>query len=378
MTYYVILRRASWYGPPFDDDQFVNETITNLLYKYPKQFDIGLIDIIQPPNTFYPNFTESIKPDHIFNDTVDRIRWRKKQNYDISYLMNYASNRGKYYLQLEDDILCQHNFISEILKHVNKMNLENDRWSMIEFSELGFIGKLFRTRDLPLFLNMFLIFSDFKPIDLIHNYVFDIMACDPSKSFKICRPNFDKVKVVIKPALFQHVGLKSSLKGKIQKLKDKKFVEKIPVIKHLNPPATIRTSFKFYRGHSFEKLYIGNDYSWAFESSGNNHHITINFDSKFILKSYIIKSGSSLHADDIIPVNTTLEIKPSENLPNNLSPDITVTKDNYLVVDRLNDNSGNLIGNIDKSLWLSIDSLRLNVSSYSGDKWILIYEFGLF
>jgi alpha-1,3-mannosylglycoprotein beta-1,4-N-acetylglucosaminyltransferase A/B len=62
------------------------------------------------------------------------------------------------------------------------LSQDQNKWKMIEFSELGFIGKLFRCSDLPMFMHMFLLYSFNKPIDLIHNIVFDALVCDPAKS----------------------------------------------------------------------------------------------------------------------------------------------------------------------------------------------------
>ncbi|RNA16470.1 alpha-1-3-mannosyl-glyco 4-beta-N-acetylglucosaminyltransferase MGAT4D isoform X1 [Brachionus plicatilis] len=363
-----------------EDSQFVNETVERILTNYKKNVDSGLLDIIQPAKIFYPSFNEAVKRDYVFNDSAQRIRWRKKQNYDVSYLMNYAKERGIYYLQLEDDILCQYNFVSEIFKFVQKSNNDLDsRWKMIEFSPLGFIGKLFRTKDLTIFINMFLWFSDYKPLDLIHNYVFDIIACDPSKNIKLCKPNLQKVKIVYKPSLFQHVGLQSSLKGKIQKLKDKKFVHKIPIKKHLNPDATLSTSFKFYQGHTFSKLYFGIDYCWINEGAGRDN-ITINFKEKFLLKGYVIKSGASLHPDDKIPINSSLEIRLSDKINHEelKSKNLFPTKDDYFEVDRIQNDSGEMVRNLNQTLWFNINSLRLRVPNFTADKWILIYEFGIF
>ncbi len=59
---------------------------------------------------------------------------------------------------------------------------QQSNWKMIEFSELGFIGKLFRCSDLPMFMHMFLLYSFVKPVDLIHNIVFEALSCDPGKS----------------------------------------------------------------------------------------------------------------------------------------------------------------------------------------------------
>lgn len=83
-----------------DDSKFVNETIDKLLREYKKHVDSGLLDVIQPASAFYPNLDESVKRDFVYNDSVQRIRWRKKQIYDVSYLMNYAKERGIFYLHV--------------------------------------------------------------------------------------------------------------------------------------------------------------------------------------------------------------------------------------------------------------------------------------
>lgn len=84
-----------------DDDRFVNETIDKLFSNYKRHLYSGLLDIIQPAKIFYPNLNvESKNRDFVFNDSAQRIKWRKKQNYDVSYLMNYAKDRGVYYLQV--------------------------------------------------------------------------------------------------------------------------------------------------------------------------------------------------------------------------------------------------------------------------------------
>ncbi len=64
------------------------------------QINEGLIDIVAPFPYYYPNFNESKIQDDIFHDSMDRITWRTKQNYDISYLMNYCYKKSQYYLQV--------------------------------------------------------------------------------------------------------------------------------------------------------------------------------------------------------------------------------------------------------------------------------------
>lgn len=55
------------------------------------------------------------------------------------------------------------------------------------------------------------------------------------------------------PSLFQHIGTTSSLKGKIQNLKDTQFGEITTFYPHKdNPPAAIKTQMKSYGGYTLE------------------------------------------------------------------------------------------------------------------------------
>lgn len=52
------------------------------------------------PAFFYPDIQGQDLNDFVFKDKPERIKWRIKQNYDISYLMAYSKDKGKYYLQV--------------------------------------------------------------------------------------------------------------------------------------------------------------------------------------------------------------------------------------------------------------------------------------
>jgi len=135
-----------------EDQSFVQNTIENINKAFKFEADSGLLEIIVPPAEFYPDLTR-IEPDKVFQDSKERVKWRTKQNYDFSYLMTYCQKRGIYYLQLEDDVVSKSGFFT-IMKNFIK-NQKNDQWMMIEFSQLGFIGKLFKCHDLPMFVNFF-------------------------------------------------------------------------------------------------------------------------------------------------------------------------------------------------------------------------------
>lgn len=147
----------------------------------------------------------------------------------------------------------------------------------------------------------------------------------------------------------------------------------------MNPEAIVTTSFKFYQGHTFNKLYFGLDYCWINEGSRQDH-ITIQFKDKFLLKGYIIRSGASLHPEDKIPFNSTLEVKIFDKIKQEELESKKLykkTEDGYFEIEKINE-SGDLSANFNQSFWYEIISLRLKIPMFTTDKWILIYEFGIF
>lgn len=52
---------------------------------------------------------------------------------------------------------------------------------MLEFSYLGFIGKLFKSTDLPLVVEFFLMFYKDKPIDWLLDHLLSVKVCNPEK-----------------------------------------------------------------------------------------------------------------------------------------------------------------------------------------------------
>ena len=83
-----------------DDLNYIRNTIKILHDNFASEIDEGTIDIVAPQAEYYPKFEEFNIKDAIFNDSLERIRWRTKQNYDIAYLMNYCYTKSEYYLQV--------------------------------------------------------------------------------------------------------------------------------------------------------------------------------------------------------------------------------------------------------------------------------------
>ena len=52
----------------------------------------------------------------------------------------------------------------------------------MEFSYLGFIGKLFKCSDLSKFVNFFLMFASDKPVDWLYESLLEAKICHPEKT----------------------------------------------------------------------------------------------------------------------------------------------------------------------------------------------------
>jgi len=185
--------------------------------KFSEHLQSGLLEIISPPPQFYPDLT---RLEETLGDSMDRVRWRSKQLLDFTFLMMYAMRRGTYYVQLEDDVITKRGFVSTMNQFALKMTAENKPWFIIDFCSLGFIGKMFKTVDLPLLSQFLLMFYKDKPVDWLLIDLLRAKMCRPLENSKNCLRD---VWIQHSSSLFQHMGTHSSLSGKLQLLKDKKF-----------------------------------------------------------------------------------------------------------------------------------------------------------
>ena len=60
------------------------------------------------------------------------------------------------------------------------------KWIVIEFSKLGFIGKLFKILDISLFIEFFIAFYNDKPVDWLLSDVISTKVCTPEMDAKAC------------------------------------------------------------------------------------------------------------------------------------------------------------------------------------------------
>lgn len=106
--------------------------------RFDVEIESGLIDIISPPASYYPDF-DKLTP--TLSDSIERVKWRSKQSLDFAFLMMYSFPKGMFYVQLEDDILAKPNFLS-IMKSTALRKIANkEPWFVLDFCQLGFIGR---------------------------------------------------------------------------------------------------------------------------------------------------------------------------------------------------------------------------------------------
>uniref|UniRef100_A0A3Q0T7D8 Zgc:154054 n=1 Tax=Amphilophus citrinellus TaxID=61819 RepID=A0A3Q0T7D8_AMPCI len=334
------------------NSDYVNSVLT--LYSFPKEVQSGLLEVISPSQYYYPDFT-TLK--ETFGDSKERVKWRTKQNLDFSFLMLYAQDKGIFYVQLEDDVVAKSSYYDDMKAYATKE--DSKPWLYLEFSQLGFIGKMFRTRDLPMIAEFFLMFHRDKPIDWLLDHILWVKACNPERDGKHCEQQKATLKQRYKPSLFQHVGLHSSLPGKLQHLKDKDFGKQTLHKAHNNPTAEVRSSLKHYQEHSLERAYKGQDFFWAI-TPVEGDYILFNF------FQYLFRSGNIETSGDKL-FNTTVELHCHLCFYTH-----THTHTNYCCVFPGEFENGVAEGEIDAALQ-PVSALRLVIHSDS-DVWALLSE----
>ncbi|XP_019630460.1 PREDICTED: alpha-1,3-mannosyl-glycoprotein 4-beta-N-acetylglucosaminyltransferase C-like [Branchiostoma belcheri] len=291
----------------FDTD-YNQKLSTELSQKYSLHLNSGLMQVIQAPRSFYPSL-DNLKTK--FKDSPERVRWRSKQCVDYAYLFQHCRNLSEYYMQLEDDVISAQNFLTGIKEYLERM--KSSDWTVLEFSGLGFIGKLFRSSDLQRLADLIMLFYQESPVDVLFFSFLHIVQASGKK-------------FIHQPSLFQHVGLHSSLAGKIQKLTDKGFVGSTTPQRTYtdsdNPPAAVSANMTAYREFKPQLAYgpeMG--YFWA-EAPKVGQVFVVLFEKPARLSRIVIETGSEEHPKDILEKGT-LEVSPrllsvneQDNTPN--------------------------------------------------------------
>ena len=197
-------------------------------------------------------------------------------------------------------MLVASDFIKDIKTFVSKQDSKNTIWFTIEFSTLGFIGKLFHSRDLPIIKEYLLMFKEEQPCDMLINHLKRVMV------------QTKDIRSYV--SLFQHVGKISSLNNKTQRLTDrrfkdsktfkrKKYIDNVnlkrmaPKIKFQkrfskpNPDAKITTTMETYKDYKPENAYlIESTFFWA-KDPRNGDYVEIKLTKLTNITGIAIRTG---------------------------------------------------------------------------------------
>ncbi|XP_051961894.1 alpha-1,3-mannosyl-glycoprotein 4-beta-N-acetylglucosaminyltransferase C [Xyrauchen texanus] len=251
------------------DVYWIKQTLQTITNEFSSQLSKGQLLVIHAIQECYPPLT-GLKTN--FNDAPDRVTFRSKQNVDYAFLLHFSSNLSQYYIMLEDDVRCSKNFVSSLREHIRSMS--TTKWVTLEFSKLGYIGKLYQSRDLPSLARFLYNFYQEMPCDFLLSHFRTLLMQD-----KVIR---------FQPSLFQHMGTYSSFKAMQNHLKDEDFVEEIAD----NPPADISTNIEFFMTYTPDKAYSqGLEYFWGKSPISSGNYFLLTFHNPVLISHIHIKTG---------------------------------------------------------------------------------------
>ncbi|CAH1256767.1 MGAT4C [Branchiostoma lanceolatum] len=275
-----------------DFDSYYNKMLSLEIYRnYSQHLENGFMQVVQAPISFYPQL-EGLKQN--FNDAKDRVKWRSKQCVDYAFLFSYCRDLSEFYLQLEDDVVSSENYLTTIRTF---MTAQTAAWSMLEFSELGFIGKLLRSSDLQRLADFLLLFYEEMPNDFLIRHFLKLLP--------------HRETFVRRPSLFQHIGKHSSLVGKEQNLVDAFYVAtlKRKYNDSDNPPAAVSTNMAAFGEYKPQLAYSTEPGFFWVEAPKSGQAFFVVFENSTRLSRIVIETGSEEHPKDVLEKGT-LEASP--------------------------------------------------------------------
>lgn len=318
--------RIAVYAAEPSDSAFVEAVRRDVAEHFAKEMQEGLIAVLRPSAQDYPPFENLIEK---YNDSRERIRWRAKQCIDYAVVMERMHRCADYFLQLEDDVLTTHGYVTAIRMFVEWLRTCQPRqmfqtkcdpnWIVLQFSTLGAIGILFRDDDLRKVAMFYRSMYDEQPVDWLNDRLLSIRSQD--------------VHITFSPPIFQHIGIHSSLRGKTQTLVERAFRQQMPgafaaQYKAMmegtagavrvdgedpelisasdtgNPRATITTTLETHRG-SAERCYYLRDELWWVTAPSANAFLMFTFQQPLHVEHVHVATGTDAVPTDILQVRGT-------------------------------------------------------------------------
>lgn len=253
------------------DLNWIQKMLTSINNLFHKRLVQGQLLVIHAVEENYPPLT-GLKRN--FNDAPNRVTFRSKQNVDYSFLVDFSARLSSYYIMLEDDVSCSKGFFSSIRGHIRSTG--SSSWVTLEFSKLGYIGKLYHSRDLPRLAHFLFLFYQEMPCDFLLSHFRTLLMQD-----KVIR---------FRPSLFQHMGTYSSFQGTYNRLKDDDFHDN-PAD---NPPATVYTDIEVFKSYNPDEAYSqGTNYFWGKTPINVGNFFLVVFEKPVALSRMVIQTGQN-------------------------------------------------------------------------------------
>lgn len=158
------------------DLPWLKETIAQISRLFSPQILAGRLLLIHAPSEAYPAVDST-------RSEAKRGEFYSKQNVDHAFLMSFATNLSTYFLLIEESVFCSPNFVTQI--HSKVATMKSSQWVILEFSDIGFLGKLFHSKDLPFLAQFLLLFHQEYPLDKLIRHFRTLMSQETSI---LCRP----------------------------------------------------------------------------------------------------------------------------------------------------------------------------------------------
>ena len=334
------------------DVGFRNKVKNDLLNRFRPEVENGLVQAVVAPIGYYPSMKNLPL---LYGDSLPRVVWRSKQSLDYSFLYFHCADLGQYFLQLEDDVLTEDNYLPKIKSFINS---RTNKWSTLEFGARGFIGMMYEAKNLESLakycrMNFFLM-----PVDWLFRVYNDIWLYGNEKGN------------VRRPPLFKHIGTFSSLDGQVRKLEDIAGGAVLAANPRVhkdasNPKAIVDSSITEYvPNYPIDKAYVGGNFWGKKITTGD--YIRLTFDKPTLLKRFVVISGSPTYPSDALE-NSEVFISAA---PSGICE---TYRSVFKAIDKPTVDTGVLdIGHPIKCVKLMIDSIRKD--DHGRPRWLVIRE----
>ncbi|KAL0614493.1 Alpha-1,3-mannosyl-glycoprotein 4-beta-N-acetylglucosaminyltransferase B [Plecturocebus cupreus] len=273
------------------DPQYTSAVTENIKALFPTEIHSGLLEVISPSSHFY---SES------FGDPKERVRWRTKQNLDYCFLVMYVQPKGIYYLQLEDYIVAKPNYLSTMKNFTLQQPSED--WMILDSSQLGFIGKMFKSLNLSLIVEFILTLYRDKPIDWLLGHILWVKVCNPGTDEK---PTVTGRKPSCGYASSPHTGWQDP------ETEGQGLWKAGTVGGACEPTSRGKHKPEDVPALLLEKAYLREDFFWAVTPAAGDF-TGFRLFQPFQLEQFFILSGNTEHPEDKL-FNTSVEVVPFDN-----------------------------------------------------------------